>query len=231
VTLTQLLAFARDAVLEKSTDLGLIPDDTSLKRYAHAAHQFVYEAAVKWNPRPWVERSNDVTYAHPLTFSTLAGQNGKPIRSIHLVRVSTGYGYAPVTPIDPGYLDFADIEDGSVVVQGPTDLTSRWFVEGDKVWLTPPPATSPILRVSFVRHVGEIGDSAELLGGLFADHHSCVAFRTAQMLYRKDESLRTPWDEEVADRMRALRAALQRNEGQRTRRVRRQSHFPNTRRR
>ncbi|MGE5617336.1 MAG: hypothetical protein ACM3UX_00205 [Candidatus Woesearchaeota archaeon] len=227
MTLTQLRSFVRDAVMEKSTDLGLIPDDTSLDRYAHAAHKAIYEQAVEWNPRPWMVRSADLTYANPLTFTTIAG-GGKPVRSVHLVRVKNGVGYSPVTPQEAGYIDFADFEDGATSVQVPESC--RWYVEGAGLYLTPPP-TGATLSVSFVRHVGEIASGDEILGGLLLDHHDLVGFKAAQLIYRKDEMLRTPWDEEIAEKLRALRSALARNQGQRTRRIRRSSTFPNTRRR
>lgn len=225
--LDQLRRETRDAVLEKSSDRGLLPDDTSLDIYVNAANRSVFNQAVKWNPRPWMERSADLAYANPLPFSGIAG--AAPIKRIHLVRVKTGGGYAPVTPVEEGELDFADIEEGVTAAS----ITSRWFVEGEALWLTPPPASAPQLRVSFVRAIGSMSDPNDhfALGGQMPDHHDVVVWKAAQLVYRKDEMLRTPWDVEVEDGLRALRSELARNQGQRTRRIRRASHFPNTRRR
>lgn len=228
MTLTQLRVFVRDAILEKSTDLGLVPSEASLDWYCHAAHKAIYEQAVQWNPRPWIVRSADLAYANPLLFATIAAGNGA-VRSLHLVRVKVGSGYAPVPPLEVGEIDFADMEEGAS--SSATALSSRWYVEGRNLWLTPPPSAAVELRASFVREIGNIAADAELLGGQLTDHHELVGFKAAQLLYRKDEVLRTPWDVDVEERLRALRHALARNQGQTTRRIRRSSHFPSTRRR
>jgi hypothetical protein len=226
VTLTELRAFVRSAVLEKATDKGLIPSDADLDLYLHAAHKAIYDLACKWNPRPWMERSADHAYANPLPLATLAGA-GKAVREVYLLCVKDGAGYRPLTPREAGYLDFADLEEGVSAAANP----SQWYVEGVAIWLTPPPARAAVLRASFVREVGAIGANDQLLGGRLGDHHELIGFKGAQLVYRKDEQLRTPWDVEVEERLRALRSALARNQGQRTRRIRRASHFPNTRRR
>lgn len=226
MTLTQLRAFIRSAVLEKATDTGLIPNDADLDLYGHAAHKAIYEEAVKANPVPWLERSLELAYANPLPLAALKGA-GAAVRSVHLLRVKTGSGWAKVVPNEQGAIDFADIEEGASAAA----ITSRWFVEGQAIWLTPPPSDAAILAASFVREIGNVAAEAELLGGRLGDHHELVGFKGAQLIYRKDELLRTPWDQEIEDRLRAMRKALARNQGQRTRRIRRASHFPNTRRR
>lgn len=232
MTLSEIQAFVRSAVLEKTNDVGLLPDTADLLRWVNAAHKAVYAQAVEWNPRPWFERSADVAYANPLPFATLAGA-GKSIGKIHLVRVKVGSGYAPVVPLEAGEIDFADIEEGTDTTAN--SLTSRWYVEGKNLWLTPPPNVAVELRVSFVREIGALAspanDETEMLGGHFGDHHEVVGFKAAQLVYRKDEVRVTPWDLDVEDGLRALRSALARNQGQRTRRIRRASHFPSTRRR
>lgn len=232
MTWTQLRDFIRSAVLEKTGDNGLIADSADLDRWANAGHRAIYNEAVLKNPVPWMERSADVAYANPLLFATIEGA-GKKIRKVHLLRVKVGSGYAPVLPREEGELDFADIEEGTDITSN--SLSSVWFVEGRNIWLTPPPNVPVTLRASFTRELGDLAsptnDAVDLLGGHLGDHHELVGLKAAQLLYKKDEQLRTPWDTEVEDRLWALKRALGRNQGQRTRRIRRASHFPNVRRR
>jgi hypothetical protein len=234
LNLAALRDAVRDAVMEKVTDLGLIPSDASLDRYINAANRAIFKEAAAWNPRPWFERSADIAYASPLPFSSLTPDSA-PVRSVHLVRVKVANGYAPVTPLEEGELDFAEIEAGGAAnpVLSQNAIASRWFVEGQAIWLTPPPAGATVLGVSLVRAIGSMTDAVNhyALGGQLPDHHDLVVWKTAQLLYWKDEVLRTPWDAEIAEGLRALRKELARNQGQRTRRIRRASHFPNTRRR
>lgn len=228
MTLGELRDEVRDAVLEKASDTGLIPDTASLDRWINRANRDVYRQAVEWNPTPWIERSADVAYAAPLSFAAIAGP-GKPVRSVHLVRAKLGSDYYAVDPLEEGALDFVGYEPAS---GGGGLLPSRWYVEGRALWLTPPPVGPTELRVSFVREAAAMAAPADpALGGVLGDHHDLVALTAAQLLYRKDEMLVTPWDKDVEKGLRDLRSALARNQGQRTRRVRAASHFPTVRRR
>lgn len=234
MTFAQIRQFIRSAVLEKTGDNGLIADEADLDRWANAGHRAIYIEATQKNPRPWFERSGDVVYANPLPLATLQG-GGKPIAKIHLLRVKVAGGYAPVQPLEEGEKDFADEEDGVGQVVTQNALTSKWFVEGKSLWLTPPPAAAPTLRASFVRELGLLvspgDDGVELLGGNFGDHHELVGFKAAQLLYQKDELRVTPWDFAVEERLQTLRRELSRNQGQGPRRIRRRSHFPSAGRR
>jgi hypothetical protein len=229
--LTELRADVRSAILEKTSDVGLIPDDTDLDRWINAAIRAVYNVALKANPRPWMERSGDLEYAAPLSYQAI-GAGGEPVRKIYLCRAKAGAGWVKVDPLEEGELDFADLEDG---VPGPAASSSRWMVEGQDFWLTPPPSGPAILRLSFVRELPALVVGAPpaplALGGRVLGHHDAVVWKAAQLIYAKDEVIQTPWDRHYAQAELELKRDLARNQGQRTRRIRRQSHFPNVRRR
>lgn len=228
MNLATLRTRVRAAVLERATDVGLISGDPEANDWINAANRAVFNQAVEWNPRPWIERSGDVVYAGPLLLATLAG-GGAPVKSVHLLAVKVGSGYEKITPSEEGYLDDSGLDPLLAVASA---SPSRWFVEGQGIWLAPAPGAAPTLKAWFVRQLVDLAADVDVpLGGLFLDHHDLIVYKAAQLLYRKDEMILTPWDKDVDEGLRVLRSALARNQGQRTRRIRPASHFPNIRRR
>lgn len=224
MNLSELRERTREVLAERATDRGLISDDAELDRWLNSANRSLFNEAVRWNPRPWIERTGDLAYTDPLPFSSLLAAPAS-VKSIHRVAAKDGEAYYALTPAEEGYLDDSDVDPG-LPVQTASDLT-KWYVEGEDLRLYPPAAVGTYLRVWLVRELADMVDEGDLpLGGRFADHHDLVVWKAAQLLFRKDEVFVTPWDRELEDGRRALRSALARNQGQQTRRIRRASHFP-----
>jgi hypothetical protein len=235
MTRTELIQAIRDIVNEKATDTGLVTE-AEIIRDANRANREVYKRCLEWNLDPWLERSENFAYpVNGLSFAVVAGEvapefaddfsfafSGSPIAKLGLVKIQEGADFYKIDPVDNA-MDHADIEPA----QGRSPLSgTRWFVEGQRIWLTPPPAGSPTLKVWFARSLLDLGTPLDQpLAGRLMDHHDLVALVAAQMIFKKDEMLRTPVDTDVTEGFIDLRRALSRSSEQRTRRIRRSSHY------
>lgn len=236
MTLEEIRTAVRDAVAERASDAGLISSEAELDRWINAANRTVFRKAIKKNADRWKERASDIAYVAPgpLDFSVIAGGDpllagplavafgSSPVEHISLVRAKRSDGnYYPVTPFEQGE-DHAEIEP---VTATSGSFPFRWYVEGEALWLSPPPVVDQTLEVTFVRSLAVLAAGEHALAGRYPESHDVVVWKAAQLLYAKDEQRSTPWDAEWNESIRDLLASIARSQNQQTRRVRRRSHY------
>lgn len=219
--LAALRTEVRRLVSERSSDKGLIPDVAALDGWINRANRQVYRKACEWSVAPFVARTGELPYAGGgVAYSAIVAAPAV-VRQVVLVKVKRGADFYRVEPYEAGYLDHASLEPAPETAAG-----IRWYVEGEKLLLTPEPAVVPTLRVHYLPEARDLTDANPApLNGRVADAHDLIALVAAQLLFRKDEFQRTPWDQDVGDGYNDLRRALARSQGQRTRRIRRASHY------
>jgi hypothetical protein len=223
-TLTTLQEHVRDLVAERASDKGLIESDAALTRWINRAARQVYRKALEWDAQAWVVRSGELSWqaTNTLTFAEIiTGQT--VLDRIVAVKVKRDGNFYAVDPYDVGYLEHIYLEPDP----GASTIPSfRWYVEAQELRFTPVPTGTQTLVVHYLPVLADMSQGTEEpLAGRLDAHHDLVALVAAQMLFRKDEWFATPWDADVKDGYDDLRRALTRTQGQRTRRIRRASHF------
>ncbi len=233
-------AEAKTAVLEglkeQVSSRGLIPDNAALERWVNMANGAIWAGAIGQNPRAWILRSEAATWDPAQGYLTmdelvasLANPLGFPLGTpgVHHIRYleyqdPTDSRWKPIVPFESE--DTGLLEPVSRTFQ--PRIPSRWYVEGDLLYLSPPPDSGLAVRCRFVPLLPTLTAAGEwLLLGRHTTYHDLVVLKTLQLLWRKDEEKTTPWDTEVADGTRDFYHAIRRTQGMRTRRVRRVSHY------
>lgn len=227
MTLADLRTLVREAVLEKTTDKGLIESDTVLDRWINVANKSLWTLGLQRNPAKWAERSTNKTMTTtgafalggliaPATADTL-------IHRVHLVERLYGTDWLPVFPME-GLNEHVEWDGpGSIEYASPD---ARFYVEGGNLRFSPAPTASVTFRAKFTRIPTDMTTGTDVaLGGQYLEHHALVAFRTAQLFYKRDEVKKTPWDDEVDKLQRDFIDSLRRSQGGITRRVNRRRAY------
>lgn len=216
----------QDLVAEKSSDKGLI-DSTAgqnLDRYLNSAALAVWRLAISRQPQLFQVRGAQVTfvaatgYLDPATFT---GSASTVVHKIRLVEVLQGATWYPVLPFDDPNQRFENLEPVGPVPVPAGSMPWRWFQEQERVYLSPPPTADLSVRVTYVAvPAAMVADADVPLSGRLDEFHDLVALEAACSILRRDEHMKTPYDDD-RDRVRGeLVTALSRSQGQRTRRVR-----------
>lgn len=253
MTLAELRQEVRDSMGEQTPTptSGLVKGDPELNRWCNRANRHVFNLAARLRPELFLVVNGDDSPFDPenalpmdlggmfneeLTTSGVlinasafgirfANLSTIGVKSIHHVAVVQGEKVTRVLPLEDGFDRF---EAGFPTLA--VDLAPfRWFVEGQALFFTPTPEGRETMKVAvwFVPEIPKLVDDADqLLMGRLVGHHDLVTAKAAQMLWRKDEEIRTPWDAEVETGERELQMALRRTQQQGRRRVGRAGHYP-----
>jgi len=225
MTLKDMREMVLDALRERTSSRGLIPDVTSLNRWVNQANRWAWKKGVERNPDHWLERSDDLDYLPA---------DGKYDLSSSGVEVYKPSWIAIVDPsAQPGGQRFIDwtepqnrpIHETSGRPAPANELPRSAYIEGASIFFTPPPSTGFKFRFGYVPKLEDMASDDEALGERFPEHHDLVVWKTCQLLSRKAEKDKTPWDNEVGEALGDFIRALRRSQQQKTRRVRPASHY------
>lgn len=251
MTLAELRTAVKDAMAEANPTpvSGLLNGEAELDRWIRRAHRWVYNLVARKQPALLLQASPEVPVeaggenTFPLTLpADLAGNadvdlltqaNGVSIPfselaeagviSVHFVAIVSGEKLVRVEAREHGLDRMSNVD---VPRLSNETAPYRWFVEGQSIFFDPQPKAPFRACVWFIPH-WEPTDAAHVaLRGRLVQHHDLIVAKACQLLWRKDEEIRTPWDAEVEDLERELTFALRRTQQQGRRRIGRAGHYP-----
>lgn len=221
----------RDMILERVGETGLA-NDTEIRRWVRRANRKVWTKAIERNPTPWKVRTPTVTFpaaAGKLSMDVLGGFD--PDDSGDLAMTFGAAQIAKVLYVEANYLggwfpifdregdDRWLTEPGIPLSPSSGRLPSFFYIEGNDLYFSRPPATDLDIRATVVPVIPDPADGEHMLQGRFPAHHDLVATEAARLLFSKDERQTTPWDAERTELMQDFLTALSNGQGKRVRRI------------
>lgn len=215
-----------DLVAEKEGDRGLVDstEGQNLERFINTANRTVWRAAAKKQPQLFRVRGGEVTFIAAtgrLEEAEFTESDSTKVRSIDLVEVKYGNQFFPVPPYDDPNQRFAVLEPSGPVAPPAGQVPYRWYQEAGSIYFSPPPVANLTVRVTFIPIVETMTNPTDVpIAGVLDEYHDLVALEAACAILRRDEHMKTPYDEPRDKMMAEMTGDLGRSQGQRTRRVR-----------
>lgn len=224
MTFTELEAAILVEAKEKVSPRGTIPTTAYLREVATRAERKIWNLGLETNDGAWRRRGDEAGW-------TMAA-NGAGVNS-----------FRPQDELsDVNKLTFVEWQDGStwrelLPLQHAGDRSPferntggkplRWYLDNQGLfYVTPWPNRSIQLRGTYVPELLPPANGNEpLLQGQYPSHHEFVLWTCLTMLDAKDTKMTSAWEKLRKDAELAFLKALNRDQGQKTRRIRRASHY------
>jgi hypothetical protein len=226
------VAEVRNLILERVGETGLV-SDAQIRSFVRRANRTVWKDAVKRWPAPWAARTATLTYsaaAGKVAMAVVGGEDPEDsgdlaltfgaanVHKILYLEVSYLGGWFPLFSSEAD--ERWQTEPGIPVAAAAPRIPQSFYIEGEYLYFTRPPAGDLDFRAVIVPVIPDPIDSEHMLQGRFPQHHDAVATLAAKLCFMRDERKATPWDEEYARLMQQFMLDLAERQGSKTRRVR-----------
>lgn len=221
----------RNLIMERVGETGLATDE-KLRSLVRRANRKVWNRAIKKNSVPWQTRTGEMEYdaaAGKFSLDIFGGLSaedaadlpftfgGVRIHKVCYLEVFYLTGWYPV-PENAGSERW-QTEPGMPLMATAPRLPAFFYIEGNDLYFSYPPATNLRFRAVVVPSLPDPADGEQLLQGRFPEHHDLVVTEAARLAYATDGRTSTPWDKERDELMGDFVMALSKGQGNRTLRI------------